>query len=226
MPSSDAPSPERAGHGTLDPAALAHLLGNVSRYFPEANASGLSGEELIRRAVARVEAAQKPASETDLGVGLRAALALSEMRLDPATLAATLLVPVPGAASAADLSAELGADVASLAEGADRLGRVRWDRLDEERAETLRKMFLAMARDVRVVLVVLALRREQMLRLDKVPAAEARHLAEETLAVHAPLANRLGIWRFKWQLEDAAFRVLSPEARGAVASPRRDTRAP
>src|SRR5205085_1589415 len=69
-----------------------------------------------------------------------------------------------------------------------------------------------MARDVRVVLIALALRREQMLGVDTLPREEAKRLAEETLAVHAPLANRLGIWQLKWQLEDSAFRALSPEA--------------
>jgi (p)ppGpp synthase/HD superfamily hydrolase len=131
---------------------------------------------------------------------LRAALALAEMRLDPATLAATLIVAVPSAADADDMSERLGTEVAQLVEGANRLGHVRWDRLEDERVETLRKMFLAMARDIRVVLIALALRRERMLRLDQVSPDEALRLARETLAVHAPLANRLGIWQFKRQL--------------------------
>lgn len=151
-------------------------------------------------------------------LGLRAALALAEMRLDPPTLAATLLVPAESSAGLPPLADALTPEVAALVEGASRLARVRWDRLEEERAETLRKMFLAMARDVRVVLIVLAVRCEQMAALGSGTSEEARLLARETLAVHAPLANRLGIWRFKWQLEDAAFRVLHPEAYEELAT--------
>ncbi len=203
-------SPARLGPG-LDPVAVAQLRAAVARHFPETEGGGPSADELLSAAVARAEATATVGSP-DLLLGLRAAVSLAEMRLDPATLAATLLVSVPELAPLTDLAEAFGAEVAALVEGAYRLRQVRWDRLEDERVETLRKMFLAMARDIRVVLIVLSLRREQMLRIDGVSAAEAKRLAEETLAVHAPLANRLGIWQFKWQLEDAAFRVLSPEA--------------
>jgi RelA/SpoT family (p)ppGpp synthetase len=202
------PAPSRPG---LDPTTLAQLRATASKYFPEQAATGLSTDELLGRAAARIDRA--PADEAaDVEVALRAALSLAEMRLDPVTLAATLIVAVPSAVNAADLTEALGTEVALLVEGAHRLGQVHWDRLEDERVETLRKMFLAMARDIRVVLIVLALRRERMLRLDRVTPEEAQRLARETLAVHAPLANRLGIWRFKWQLEDASFQLLSPEA--------------
>lgn len=194
-----------------DVDALDQLRATVSRHFPEAGAAGAPAGALITRAVARLDAAQHGDAEA-VDVGLRAALALAEMRLDPATLAATLIVAVPSAVMAEGLTESLGSEVAQLVEGAHRLGQVRWDRLEDERVEALRKMFLAMARDIRVVLIALALRRERMLRVDRVAPEEAQRLARETLAVHAPLANRLGIWQFKWQLEDASFRVLSPDA--------------
>jgi GTP pyrophosphokinase len=207
------PAPSRPG---LDPAAIGLLKATALKHFPEAGPSGLAADELIGRAARRLEAA--PESEaTDVDVGVRAALALSEMKLDAATLAATLIVAVPSALAQPDTSEALGAEVATLVEGASRLGKVRWDRLEDERVETLRKMFLAMARDIRVVLIVLALRRECMLRADRASPEEAQRLARETLAVHAPLANRLGIWRFKWQLEDASFRLLSPDAYAELA---------
>jgi RelA/SpoT family (p)ppGpp synthetase len=202
------PAPSRPG---LDARALAQLRATASKYFPDTRTAGLSADELIGAAAARLEAAPR-AEAADVEVGLRAALALAEMRLDPPTLVATLLVAVPSAVGAEDIDEALGAEIATLMEGAHRLGRVQWDRLEDERVETLRKMFLAMARDIRVVLIVLALRRERMLRLDRVTPEEAQRLARETLAVHAPLANRLGIWQFKWQLEDASFRLLSPDA--------------
>jgi RelA/SpoT family (p)ppGpp synthetase len=202
------PTPSRPG---LDARAIAQLGAIASKHFPETRTAGLSVDELIGRAASRLEAAP-PAEAADVDVGVRAALSLAEMRLDPPTLVATLLVAVPSAVGAEDIAEALGAEVATLMEGAHRLGGVQWDRLEDERVETLRKMFLAMARDIRVVLIVLALRRERMLRLDQATPEVAQRLARETLAVHAPLANRLGIWQFKWQLEDASFRLLSPDA--------------
>jgi RelA/SpoT family (p)ppGpp synthetase len=203
------------------------LLATFARHLAE-GPDVSAGQELLRRALAHIT--HRPRSTAELNLGLRAAQALAEMRLDPATLAATLIVasrsgnqsttPDPASADIANL---LGEEVATLSDGATRLARVRWDRLEDERVETLRRMFLAMARDVRVVLIVLSLRREQMLRLDAVPPAEAQRLAEETLAVHAPLANRLGIWQFKWQLEDTAFRTLSPEAYAELAQALEET---
>jgi len=200
----------------LDRAAIALLQATALKHFPEAGPSGLSADELIRRAAARLESAPE-GEASDVDVGVRAALALADMKLDAATLAATLIVAVPSALGQPDTSEALGAEVATLVEGASRLGKVRWDRLEDERVETLRKMFLAMARDIRVVLIVLALRRECMLRADRASPEEAQRLARETLAVHAPLANRLGIWQFKWQLEDASFRLLSPDAYAELA---------
>jgi GTP pyrophosphokinase len=196
----------------------------MSRHLPETDGAG---EELLRRTWAWLTpapgAASGRASAPALELGLAAARTLADLRLDPAALAATLLVAglAPSAVSAPELAQALGAEVAALAEGAARLGQVRWDRLEEERAETLRKMFLAMARDVRVVLIVLALRLEQLSRSS---GAEAQRLAAETLEVHAPLANRLGVWQFKWQLEDTAFAILEPEAYRELARALAETR--
>jgi GTP pyrophosphokinase len=197
----------------------------MSRHVPETDAAG---EQLLRRTWAWLTpapgAAGRRASAAALDLGLAAARTLADLRLDPAALAATLLVAglPPSAVAAPELGQTLGAEVAALAEGAARLGQVRWDRLEEERAETLRKMFLAMARDVRVVLIVLALRLEQ---LSRSTGAEAQRLAAETLEVHAPLANRLGVWQFKWQLEDAAFAILEPEAYKELARALAETHA-
>lgn len=197
----------------------------MSRHLPETDEAG---EQLLRRTLLWLTpagaATSARASAAALDLGLVAARTLADLRLDPAALAATLLVAAlpPAAVAAPELGQALGPEVAALAEGAARLGQVRWDRLKEERAETLRKMFLAMARDVRVVLIVLALRLEQ---LSRASGAEAQRLAAETLEVHAPLANRLGVWQFKWQLEDTAFAILEPEAYKDLARALAETRA-
>ncbi|MEO8178989.1 MAG: bifunctional (p)ppGpp synthetase/guanosine-3',5'-bis(diphosphate) 3'-pyrophosphohydrolase [Deltaproteobacteria bacterium] len=209
------------------PSAFERLLVTVSRHLPETHAAG---EQLLRQALAWLSRRSPPigarataAAAEALECGLSAAQTLADLRLDPAGLAATLLVAAlpPAAVATAELAEALGAEVAGLVEGANRLGQVRWDRLEEERAEALRKMFLAMARDVRVVLIVLALRLEQLSRSSGAPA---HRLAAETLEVHAPLANRLGVWQFKWQLEDAAFRILEPEAYAELARALAQTR--
>src|SRR5690606_38778783 len=88
---------------------------------------------------------------------------------------------------------------------------------ESEHAEALRKMLLAMAKDVRVVFITLAERLDDMRKLKHRPAAEQEAFARETLALYAPLANRLGLWRFKWELEDLCFRHLEPEAYKRIA---------
>ena len=215
---------ETGGSRSGPEAGLERLLTALSRHLPETEPAGASAEQLLRQTLAWIAAAHSSPQELDFGFA--AAETLADLRLGPPALAATLLVAAlpSGALAAPELGEALGPEVAALAEGASRLERVRWDRMEEERAETLRKMFLAMARDVRVVLIVLALRLEQLVRPGSAAADELHRLAEETLAVHAPLANRLGVWQFKWQLEDAAFRVLEPEAYAELARALAETR--
>jgi GTP pyrophosphokinase len=217
-----APPPSAPAKATLD-----GLLEAVARHTPEA-AGDNSPEQLLRRTLSEIEGAQSahaPGLAAALDLGIAAATKLAELRLEPDALAATLLVAAAPQAriESPELASALGQNVQALAEGASRLGRVHWDRLEEERAETLRKMFLAMARDVRVVLISLAVRQEQLVRLSP-DDPEARLLAQETLAVHAPLANRLGIWQFKWQLEDTAFRILEPAAHAELSQALAETR--
>ena len=137
---------------------------------------------------------------------------LAGIRLDPAAITACIVVALGDAMPANKVEETFGKEIASLVEGVKRLQGIRWDRLEQEAAETLRRMFLAMAAEVRVVLIVLAIRVQTMRALDaSTPDADRRRLARETLEVFAPLANRLGIWQFKSQLEDLALRQMDPE---------------
>ncbi|RZU98089.1 GTP diphosphokinase [Spiribacter vilamensis] len=144
---------------------------------------------------------------------------LSGLELDADSIIAGLLhdLPACGGPDLAAIRARMGDTVASLVEGCLRMGQVSRLHMagatenESKRAEALRKMLLAMARDIRVVFLVLAERLDDMRVLGVLPEADRQRMARETLDLHAPLGNRLGIWQIKWELEDLSFRYLEPE---------------
>jgi len=124
------------------------------------------------------------------------------------------------------LEEHFGPEVRQLVEGVTKLGGIHFTNRTEAQAENLRRMFLAMASDIRVVLVKLADRLHNMRTLGALKVDKQLRIATETRDIYAPLANRLGIGRFKWELEDLAFKVLEPESfreiQQEVASKRSD----
>ena len=112
----------------------------------------------------------------------------------------------------AQLGDVFGAEVRVLVEGVTKLGGIHFTNRIEAQADNLRRMFLAMASDIRVVLVKLADRLHNMRTLGSLQSDKRQRIARETREIYAPLANRLGIGRFKWELEDLAFKLLEPEA--------------
>ncbi len=150
---------------------------------------------------------------------LSVALLLAELRMDPETIAAGLLHDVveDHNVSLEELEARFGVAVARMVDGVTKLGRahdlgrLREGERDERELESLRKLFLAMARDARVMLIKLADRLHNMRTLDALSPERQRRIAQETMEIYAPLANRLGIWHWKGELEDLAFRCLEPE---------------
>jgi GTP pyrophosphokinase len=148
------------------------------------------------------------------------------MQLDSETIAAGLLhdVPEDTARTLEEVEREFGPTIALLVDGVTKLGQVRWPTADEAaqhqaeaQAENLRKMFLAMVDDIRVVFVKLADRLHNMRTLSALPPHKQQRIARETLEIYAPLANRLGIWQIKSELEDLAFRYLEPERYREIA---------
>ena len=125
-----------------------------------------------------------------------------------------------------EIEGHFGAEVRALVEGVTKLGGIHFTNRTEAQAENLRRMFLAMASDIRVVLVKLADRLHNMRTLGPLKPEKQQRIASETREIYAPLANRLGIGRFKWELEDLSFKILEPEAfreiQQEVASKRSD----
>ncbi len=166
-------------------------------------------QQAIARAVAETEALD---SAPALAQALDVATMLLDLRLPAATITAGILQAGVASRSAPEqLEERYDAEVRGLVEGVDRLAQIQWDHLEREASENLRKMFLAMASDIRVVLIALAARVHALRCLDECEPDERLRLARETVDVFAPLANRLGIWQLKWELEDLAFRELHPQ---------------
>ena len=194
--------------------------------------AGLSQDE--RRALARaLEFAASVYGDKALGTGepayehaLGLARNVAELRLDADARAAGALFAIPAYIPDSDekLKESFGANVASLVAGISRLNQLRvvtrtatQGRDSRSQAEALRKMLLAMVEDIRVVLLRLASRTQTMRWIARAPEAERRIIARETVDIYAPLANRLGVWQLKWELEDLSFRYLDPELYKRIA---------
>jgi len=206
---------------------------SVAQFYPQTSATpleplaeGLGPEEraLLARAL---EFAEPLYAGQALSTGepvwphaLGLAASLAGIGVDPAARAAGVLFAAPKYLASGDaLGERFGAEVASLAAGVEKLYQLRvlTRATAAQQAEALRKMVLGMVEDVRVVLIRLASRTQTLRWFAKQPCAERTAYARETLDIYAPLANRLGVWQLKWELEDLSFRFLEPEVYKRIA---------
>ncbi len=138
---------------------------------------------------------------------------LADLELDVTTIAAGLLHDVleDTEVTREELEEEFGPEIVHLVDGVTKLSKIPFQTKEEHQAQSLRKMFLAMAEDLRVVLIKLADRLHNMRTLRHLPPERQQKVAKETLEIYTPLAHRLGMWSLKWEMEDLALRYLDPE---------------
>ena len=187
------------------------LITRVSAYDPT-----LDGEWLRRvyETADRAHEGQHRASgESYIAHPLAVAAILADLEMDRQTIAAALLHDVveDTSVTSEQVAAEFGEEIAQLVDGVTKLTRIPYQSKEDAQVENLRKMFLAMARDIRVIIIKLADRLHNMRTLASLPPSKQQAIARETLDIYAPIAHRLGIWRIKWEIEDLCLRYIDPE---------------
>lgn len=203
--------PGRGGAGVQTMKTIDEVVEQYLTYGKQSDA------EFIRRAFEYAQTAHlgqlRRSGEPYITHPVAVAMILAELQLDATTLAAALLHDVVEDTKVTDeeIVRQFGAEVAALVDGVTKLKRIKFDSSEEQQAENLRKMFMAMAKDIRVLLIKLADRLHNMRTLRYQPSEKQQQTARETLEIFAPLAHRLGMYSVKWELEDTALRYLNPQ---------------
>jgi len=201
---------------------VAELLSRVSEYLPADRVAII--EDAYRFAESAHDGQMRLSGEPYIQHPLHAAYTVAGLQLDAGAVSAALLHDTMEDCGVTPdrMQEQFGPEITRLVEGATKLSKMHWHpaegRLNDSlQAENLRKMFLAMAEDVRVVIIKLADRLHNMRTLDAQDPVKQVRIAAETMDIYAPLAHRLGIWQIKWELEDLAFRHLEPEKYREIA---------
>ncbi len=194
------------------------LLDSVLSYDPGANTELIvKAFELAHKAH---EGQKRISGDPYITHPLEVALILADIEMDTASICAALLHDVVEDTSYTynDILSMFGEEIALLVDGVTKLSRINFKSREDAQAENLRKMFMAMARDIRVLLIKLADRMHNMRTLNYQTDRKQQEIARETMEIFAPLAHRLGIFKFKWELEDLAFSYLDNNMYREVAS--------
>jgi GTP pyrophosphokinase len=200
--------------------AVDQLLKTVRAHHPKADVA------LIERAYAAAEKAhrgqKRKSGEPYITHPVAVAQILADLGIGPKTLAAALLHDTVEDTDYTldELRADFGDEIAMLVDGVTKLDKLKYG--DSAQAETVRKMVVAMSKDIRVLVVKLADRLHNARTWGFVPEESARRKAQETIEIYAPLAHRLGIQTIKWELEDLSFAVLHPKLYVEIESLVRD----
>lgn len=188
-----------------------HLIDTIHTYLPQAKCDD------VTKAYNLAEEAHKDqrrvSGEPYILHPLAVAQILADMKIDTTTITASLLHDVVEDTSYTleDIKKMFGKEVAFLVDGVTKLSRLNYRTKEDQQLNSMRKMFLAMAKDVRVVVIKLADRLHNMRTLRYMRSDKQKRIAQETLEIFAPLAHRLGIFNIKWKLEDLSFRYLEPD---------------
>jgi len=187
------------------------LMERVHRYLPlETIATVQTAYQFAKKAH---EHQRRKSNEPYIVHPLEVAYILADLEQDAPTLCAGLLHDTLEDCEVKpdDIERVFGKEVLRLVEGVTKLGKIHFESHEEEQAENVRKMFLAMAQDIRVVIIKLADRLHNMRTLKHLPKDKQRLISRETREIFSPLAHRLGMWSLKWELEDYAFYHLQPD---------------
>jgi GTP pyrophosphokinase len=205
-------APRRRPAGEPDLEALrAALLATLAEHYPDADPDPVN--RAFDLAVEAHAGQRRATGEPYATHPIASAQILAELGVDAVAIQAALLHDVPEDTeySLTDVEERFGAEVAQLVDGVTKLSKFSTHSHEQQQAENIRKMLLAMAQDIRVVLIKLADRLHNMRTLYGLPSDKQQRIARQTMEIYAPLAERLGIWQIKWELEDLAFKALEPE---------------
>ncbi|CAN5581287.1 GTP diphosphokinase [soil metagenome] len=188
------------------------LRDEVGRHYPLADLAAV--DDAYRFAIEAHGDQKRASGEPYVSHPIAVAQLLAELGLDPVAIQAALLHDIPEDTdySLQDLEERFGPETVRLVDGVTKLSKFSARSHEEQQAENIRKMLLAMAEDIRVVLIKLADRLHNMRTLGALPTDKQHRIARQTAEIYAPLAERLGIWQIKWELEDLAFKYLEPDA--------------